>query len=76
MTTSLKLSVSLALLACGAAHAQIYKCTAPDGRVEYTDINRGSYCKAMDLPGLTIPAPARRVAPSPRNAQPAPAAAT
>jgi hypothetical protein len=77
MTTRLKWSALLALCACGAAHGQIYKCTSPDGRVEYTDINRGSYCKSMDLPGLTIPAPARRATPSPRNPQagPAPAAA-
>jgi hypothetical protein len=49
MTTSFKLSVLLAL-ACGAAHGQIYKCQPPGGSVEFTDINRGSYCKPMDLP--------------------------
>jgi len=76
MRTSLKLSVLLALAACGAAQGQIYKCQPPGGSVEFTDINRGSYCKLMDLPGLTVPAPPRRAgpAPSPRNAQPAPVA--
>ncbi|MYM21882.1 DUF4124 domain-containing protein [Duganella sp. FT135W] len=70
MTNSFKLSVLLALLASGAAHGQIYKCQPPGGSVEFTDINRGSYCKLMDLPGVTVPAPLRHVAPSPRNAQP------
>jgi hypothetical protein len=65
---SLKPSVLLALLACSAAQGQIYKCEPPGGSVEYTDINRGRHCKLMDLPGLTVPAPTRRVAPSPRNA--------
>ncbi|NYE64177.1 hypothetical protein FHW58_005415 [Duganella sp. 1224] len=74
MTTSLKLSVLLALLASAAAQAQIYKCQPPGGSVEFTDINRGSYCKLMDLPGMTVPAPARRSAPaSARPPQPAPA---
>jgi hypothetical protein len=74
MTTSLKLSVLLALAVAGAAHGQgvIYKCQPPGGSVEFTDINRGSYCKPMDLPGMTVPAPPRRATPSPRNAQPAP----
>nr|WP_229263044.1 DUF4124 domain-containing protein [Duganella dendranthematis] len=68
---SLKLSVLLALLASAAAHGQIYKCQPPGGSVEFTDINRGSYCKLMDLPGMTVPAPARRSAPAaPRAAQP------
>ena len=54
--------LALALAACGAARAQgvIYKCTPPNGSTEYTDVYRGSYCKAMDLPGLAIPAPAKR----------------
>jgi hypothetical protein len=64
------LPVLLALMASSAAQGQIYKCQPPGGSVEFTDINRGSYCKLMDLPGMTVPAPARRVAPSPRNAQP------
>lgn len=71
MTMSLKLSVLLALLASAAAHGQIYKCQPPGGSVEFTDINRGSYCKLMDLPGMTVPAPARRSGPAaPRAAQP------
>ncbi len=71
MTTSLKLSVLLTLLASATAHAQIYKCQPPGGSVEFTDINRGSYCKLMDLPGMTVPAPARRSGPAPsRAAQP------
>jgi hypothetical protein len=76
MTMSCKLSVLLALLACAAAHGQIYKCTTADGRKELTDIKRGPHCDLMDLPGVAIPAPVRRVAPSPRNAQPATPAAT
>ncbi|MQA37582.1 DUF4124 domain-containing protein [Rugamonas aquatica] len=63
MTTRFKrcaLPVLLALLVCSAAQAQIYKCTAPNGSIEYTDINRGSYCKSMDLPGTVVPAPPRR----------------
>ncbi|MHA4869977.1 DUF4124 domain-containing protein [Duganella sp. PWIR1] len=68
---SFKLSALLALFVSAAAHGQIYKCQPPGGSVEFTDINRGSYCKLMDLPGVTVPAPPRRVAPSPRNAQPA-----
>jgi hypothetical protein len=74
MTISLKLSlqcsVLLALGVCVAAQGQIYKCQPPGGSVEFTDINRGSFCKLMDLPGTTVPAPPRRSAPSPRNAQP------
>jgi hypothetical protein len=53
---------ALALAAGGAARAQgvIYKCTPPNGSTEYTDVYRGNYCKAMDLPGLAIPAPSKR----------------
>nr|WP_143067937.1 DUF4124 domain-containing protein [Duganella sp. CF517] len=52
----------LALATCGGARAQgvIYKCTPPNGSTEYTDVYRGNYCKAMDLPGLAIPAPPKR----------------
>ncbi|WP_332851483.1 DUF4124 domain-containing protein [Duganella sp. S19_KUP01_CR8] len=63
MTTSIKRCVPLtimALLGCATAQAQIYKCVTPNGNIEYTDINRGSYCKSMDLPGTVIPAPPRR----------------
>jgi hypothetical protein len=70
MTTSLKrcglanvgAALALALAAAGAARAQgvIYKCTPPNGSTEYTDVYRGNYCKAMDLPGLAIPAPPKR----------------
>ncbi|WP_373990844.1 DUF4124 domain-containing protein [Duganella sp. BuS-21] len=72
MTMSFKLSALLALFVAAAAQGQIYKCQPPGGSVEFTDINRGSYCKLMDLPGVTVPAPPRRAspAPSPRNAQP------
>lgn len=65
MTTRFKrcaLPVLLALLGCSAAQAQIYKCITPNGSIEYTDINRGSYCKSMDLPGTVVPAPPRRQA--------------
>jgi hypothetical protein len=79
MTTSLKRWVfpaSLALAGClagGAARADgvIYKCTAPNGVTEYTDVYRGSYCKSMELPGTLIPAPPRRQAGPQRNAAPA-----
>jgi superfamily II DNA/RNA helicase len=66
----------LALLASGAALAQgvIYKCTPPNGSTEYTDVYRGNYCKAMDLPGLAIPAPAKRQG-APARAVPSAAAA-
>ncbi len=67
MTTSIKRCVLLALLGCGAARATIYKCVAPNGGIEYTDINRGSYCKSMDLPGTVIPAPPRRQGTPARN---------
>jgi hypothetical protein len=72
MTTSLKRSVLLALLASGAAHGQgvIYKCTPPNGSVEYTDVYRGSFCKSMDLPGTVVPAPARRTAGPARSPAP------
>lgn len=71
MTMSLKLSVLLALLASATmAHGQIYKCVTPSGSKELTDIKRGPHCQLMELPGTAIPAPPRRVAPSPRNAQP------
>lgn len=55
-------ALTLALAIGGAARAQgvIYKCTPPNGSTEYTDVYRGSYCKAMDLPGLAIPAPPKR----------------
>lgn len=56
-----------------AAQGVIYKCTPPGGSVEYTDIHRGSYCKAMDLPGTVIAAPPRRAGPA---APPRAAAAT
>lgn len=67
------LATLLALGAVDAASAQgvIYKCTPPGGSVEYTDIRRGSYCKAMDLPGTVIEAPPRRAAPARQGAQPA-----
>jgi hypothetical protein len=67
------LATLLALGAVQAAGAQgvIYKCTPPGGSVEYTDIRRGSYCKAMDLPGTVIEAPPRRAAPARQGAQPA-----
>ena len=72
MTTSLQRCVLLALMCCGAAQAQgvIYKCTPPGGSTEYTDVYRGSFCKAMDLPGTQVPAPARRQATPPRAAAP------
>lgn len=53
-----------------AAQGVIYKCTPPGGSVEYTDIKRGAYCKAMDLPGTVIAAPPRRAAPARAQAQP------
>ena len=75
MTTSLKRRFLLALAVlsgCALAHADgvIYKCTAPNGVTEYTDVYRGSYCKSMDLPGPLIAAPRRQAGP-PRNASPA-----
>ena len=56
---ALALPLALALVS-GAAHADgvIYKCTASNGSIEYTDVYRGAYCKAMDLPGA-IAAPPR-----------------
>lgn len=69
MTLSLQRTVGmtmLALLGSGPVAAQgvIYKCTPPNGSVEYTDIRRGSYCQAMDLPGTVIAAPPKRAAPA------------
>lgn len=76
MTTSFKrcgsLHLLLALLGCGPVQAQIYKCVSPNGSIEYTDVNRGSHCKSMDLPGTVIPAPARRQG-TPARSVPAPA---
>jgi hypothetical protein len=71
------LTIVLALAAGGAARAQgvIYKCTPPNGSTEYTDVYRGNYCKAMDLPGLAIPAPAKRQGAPARAAPSTPAAA-
>lgn len=70
------LAVFATLLTCAAAQGQIYKCSAPAGSVEYTDVNRGKHCKLMDLPGTVIAAPPRAIAPAasaaPRN--PAPSA--
>ena len=73
MITSLKRCILLALLGCGWAHAQglIYKCTLPNGSIEYTDVNRGGYCKSMDLPGTVVPAPPRREGPAARSTSPA-----
>lgn len=72
-------AVVLALAsATAAAQGVIYKCTPPGGSVEYTDIKRGNYCTAMDLPGTVIAAPPRRTAPGaarPQAAQPAAATA-
>ncbi|MET0265176.1 MAG: DUF4124 domain-containing protein [Duganella sp.] len=81
MTLSLQRTVGmtlLALLGSGPVAAQgvIYKCTPPNGSVEYTDIRRGSYCQAMDLPGTVIAAPPKRTAPARNVVTPAPAAAT
>lgn len=78
MTTRLKPGKARAVLAllgaamCTLAQAdgQIYKCTDASGRVEYTDINRGAYCKSMDLPG-TIAAPPARHQTAPHNIAPA-----
>ncbi|TYQ17308.1 UNVERIFIED_ORG: uncharacterized protein DUF4124 [Zoogloea ramigera] len=59
------LACMLALVsASAAAQGVIYKCTPPGGSVEYTDIKRGNYCTAMDLPGTVIAAPPRRAAPA------------
>ena len=49
------LAALLALAGSGYAHGQIYKCTSPTGSVEYTDVNRGKQCKAMDLPDPAMP---------------------
>lgn len=73
------LACMLALVsATAAAQGVIYKCTPPGGSVEYTDIKRGNYCTAMDLPGTVIAAPPRRAAParSPAPAGPPAAVAT
>ena len=61
--------------ATAAAQGVIYKCTPPGGSVEYTDIKRGNYCTAMDLPGTVIAAPPRRPAPARSPAQAGPPAA-
>ena len=59
------LACMLALVsASAAAQGVIYKCTPPGGSVEYTDVKRGNYCTAMDLPGTVIAAPPRRAAPA------------
>ncbi|KQQ47126.1 hypothetical protein ASF61_00220 [Duganella sp. Leaf126] len=60
------LPAALLALASATAGAQgvIYKCTPPGGSVEYTDIKRGNYCQAMDLPGTVIAAPPRRTGPA------------
>jgi len=64
------LACMLALVsACAAAQGVIYKCMPPGGSVEYTDIKRGNYCTAMDLPGTVIAAPPRRAAPARAPAQ-------
>lgn len=64
------LACMLALVsASAAAQGVIYKCTPPGGSVEYTDIKRGNYCTAMDLPGTVIAAPPRRAAPARAPAQ-------
>lgn len=62
MRTSLShLPALLLLAACGAASAQqIYLCQDASGHKELTDTRKGSNCKALDLPGAAIPAPARR----------------
>lgn len=62
--------------ATAAAQGVIYKCTPPGGSVEYTDIKRGNYCTAMDLPGTVIAAPLRRSAPASARQPTQPAAAT
>ncbi|WP_348699507.1 DUF4124 domain-containing protein [Duganella fentianensis] len=54
----------LIVAASGAVHGQIYKCTTPAGSVEYTDVNRGKHCKAMELPGVVVAAPPKHVAPA------------
>lgn len=79
MTLSLQRTVGMTMLALlgsspVAAQGVIYKCTPPNGSVEYTDIRRGSYCQAMDLPGTVIAAPPKRTAPARNVATPAPAA--
>ncbi|HEX8407051.1 MAG TPA: DUF4124 domain-containing protein [Duganella sp.] len=67
------LALPILMLAIGAARAQgvIYKCTPPNGSTEYTDVYRGSYCKSMELPGLTITAPPKRQGAPARNVAPA-----
>ena len=79
MILSLQRLLPAALLALASAMAGaqgvIYKCTPPGGSVEYTDIKRGNYCQAMDLPGTVIAAPPRRAGPARSQAAPAAAAA-
>lgn len=62
------------LNALAPAHAEVYKCTDPQGRVTYTNdrtLARG--CKALDpsQPVSTVPAAPRRAAPAPRTSAPA-----
>ncbi|MYM39121.1 DUF4124 domain-containing protein [Duganella qianjiadongensis] len=54
----------LAVAGSGLAYGQIYKCTSPTGSVEYTDVNRGKQCKAMDLPGVVVAAPPKHSVPA------------
>lgn len=71
MVTAMVAGLLLALAACGLARAdgQIYKCVYPNGSKEITDINKGSMCKPMDLPGALIPAPPRHQAGAPSRGQ-------
>lgn len=61
MKIRIQLLQGLALLAlAGAAQAQqIFLCVDAEGRKELTDTRKGNHCKALDVPGAQIPAPAR-----------------
>lgn len=70
----LALLALLALLTAGAparADGPIYLCLDAAGHKELTDTAKPG-CKALDVPGTTIPAPPRRQAPAPaRGSAPA-----
>jgi hypothetical protein len=66
MTSRFSGRAALALLVAGVgihaaarADSQIYKCVDAQGRVEFTDANKPG-CKALDLPGMIVNAPAQR----------------
>lgn len=70
MTTWIKpvIAASLLSLMHGVQAQQIFLCVDAAGHKELTDTRKGPHCRALDVPGATIPAPKPHAEGAPRRA--------